>query len=143
QKVLGRHLQEGDVYCPVASDSYVVVFADASPEHAKVMLMKVALEIEQQLFGEVEKPVAAIQVASASVDGDALFEEENLESVFERIGALLDATLPVAKPAARTDAEPLQTRRPQRESVDLLIDRHLPEKLVTEEDIRFLYTPYW
>ena len=143
QKVLGRHLQGGDVYCPVAGDSYVVVFADASPEHARVMLMKVALEIEQQLFGEVEKPVAAIQVASATVEGDMVFAEENLESVFERIGALLDATLPVAKPAARAGVDPQQAKRPQRESVDLLIDRHLPEQLVTEEDIRFLYTPYW
>ncbi|MFO7482532.1 hypothetical protein [Oceanibaculum nanhaiense] len=143
QKVLGRHLQGGDVYCPVAGDSFVVVFAASSPEHAQVLLMKVALEIEQQLFGEVDKPVAAIQVTCTSVDDDAVFAQESMESVFERIGVLLDATLPAARPVAKANVNPLMEKRGQRESVDLLIDRHLPETIVTEEDIRFLYTPYW
>jgi len=143
QKVLGRHMKAGDVFCPVADDCYVVVFSAASPEHAQVILMKVAMEIEEQLFGVAEKPSTMLRVNCASVDGDVVFSADSLDGVFERIQVLLDATQLAMEAPSKTDAEPLAAKRERRESVDLLIDRCLPEKIVSEEDIRFLYTPYW
>jgi hypothetical protein len=137
RNTIERYLVQGDIYGSVRGGiAYVIVFAQLSPDDAKIKCTLIGNEIAQALLGEQGTDMLEIKTATEQVDGTFKLEDAHID---------LDEHSPAAEPApdllefAEVD-EAAASAKDAEPAEPAVRESPRSEPLAS---LRFLYRPIW
>ncbi|HUH86222.1 MAG TPA: hypothetical protein VLX85_16560 [Stellaceae bacterium] len=142
RNTIERHLTAGDIYTSTLGFAYIMVFAQLSPDQAKVKCRLIGDEIAKSLLGEGDGALIEVKTAVAQIDGKIAFQDVLLKEVLATsLGDDKDLEL-VDEPAPR---RPVQAPDGQWEPIPAPARKQNVRGAQADllDDLRFVYRPMW
>lgn len=116
-----KHLSDRDVFFSKSDDEFIIVFASTSEKAAKFIAAKILQELTEKFLGSTETKDIVVKTAVKEVDGNLVFEAEDLDFLIGQIGADIKDNNP--KPTTSSDS--------------------LENDIKEDESFTYLYRPVW
>ncbi len=85
EEIIDKHMGKGDIFIRYKDDTYIIVFAHATPEESQLKASLIAEEIRKRLFELDEEELRDIEIREAvsEIRTDLLMESDFLDGMFD------------------------------------------------------------